>query len=78
MKSTGVVRSIDELGRFVIPKEIRDELGFYNKTKIEVLVNENSVILKKYAEDKCIFCGSNKDLIEFKEKYICSNCVKEL
>ena len=77
MKSTGMVRRIDELGRIVIPKEIRKKLGINIKDPMEIYADSNSVTLRK-VEDKCVFCGSTKNLITFKEKLICQKCFDEL
>ena len=77
MKSTGVIRKIDELGRIVIPKEVRKKLGINIKDPMEIYADSNSITLRK-VEDKCTFCGSTKDLIEFKGKLICKKCFDEL
>ena len=77
MKSTGMVRRIDELGRIVIPKEIRKKLGINIKDPMEIYADSNSVTLRKI-EDKCVFCGGTKNLNSFKEKLICQNCFDEL
>ena len=57
MKSTGVVRKIDELGRFVLPIELRKNLGINNRDAVEIFVEDDKIILKKY-EPSCIFCGN--------------------
>lgn len=77
MKSTGIVRNIDELGRVVVPKELRKKLGIANTDPVEIYVEEDKIILKKYAP-VCHFCGSTEDLQDFKEKKICSSCINEL
>ena len=77
MKTTGIVRNIDELGRLVIPKEIRDEKGFVKNTPVEIFVEEDTVIVKKYVP-VCRFCGSGQDLIEYKEQNVCKNCIESL
>ena len=77
MKSTGVVRRVDELGRIVIPKEIRNKLDIQEKDPIEIYVDGNSVILKK-VESNCIFCGSSRELIEYKGKLLCKKCLNNL
>ncbi len=77
MKSTGVVRKIDELGRVVIPKELRRKLGIKEKDPIEIHIDNHSIILKKI-ESHCIFCGKEKDLIPYKDKLICPKCLDEL
>lgn len=77
MKSTGMIRRVDELGRVVIPKEIRNKLDIQEKDPIEIYVDGDCIILKKF-ESNCIFCGNTKDLIEYKEKLICKKCLNNL
>ncbi|MBQ7668996.1 MAG: AbrB/MazE/SpoVT family DNA-binding domain-containing protein [Clostridia bacterium] len=77
MKATGIVRKVDELGRVVLPIELRRNLNISEKDSLEIYVDGNSVILKKYEPD-CIFCGNAKDVINFKGKNICSHCLKEM
>ena len=77
MKSTGVVRRVDELGRIVLPKELRRTLDISEKDGLEIFVDEDTVILKKYVP-ACIFCGEAKDIVNFKGKRICPSCIKEL
>ena len=77
MKSTGIVRKVDELGRIVIPIELRRTLDIAEKDALEIYVDENTIMLKKY-EPCCIFCGSSADLSIFKGKNICPDCIKEL
>ena len=76
MKSTGIIRAIDELGRIVIPKEIRKKLDFADKAPIEIFVDDENVILKKYVP-ACIFCGG-EDVVVFKDKKICRACISAL
>lgn len=77
MKSTGIVRRVDELGRVVIPIELRNKFNISEKDPIEIYVDGSSIILKKY-EQNCIFCGNTKRLIDYKGKLICSKCAKQL
>ena len=77
MKSTGMIRRVDELGRVVIPKEIRKKLSIEEKDPMEIYVEGHSIVLKK-VEEKCIFCGKSKDLINYKDKLICKKCLSEL
>ena len=77
MKSTGMIRRVDELGRVVIPKEIRNKLEISEKDPIEIYVEGKSIVLKKI-EDNCIFCGNNKNLISYKDKLICKKCLENL
>ncbi|MBE6075921.1 MAG: AbrB/MazE/SpoVT family DNA-binding domain-containing protein [Clostridium lundense] len=77
MKSTGVVRRVDDLGRIVIPKELRRTLDIVEKDALEIYTEGEQIILKKYAP-ACIFCGEASEVINFKGKNICKSCLKEL
>lgn len=77
MKSTGVVRRVDELGRIVIPIELRNKLGIVEKDPLEIYVDGSNIVLKKF-ETNCVFCGSSKKLIEYQDKLVCSKCIKKL
>ena len=65
MKSTGIVRKVDELGRIVLPIELRRTLGIEEKDRIEIFVDGESIILRKY-QPACIFCDNAKDIINYK------------
>ena len=77
MKATGIVRTVDELGRIVLPIEMRRTLDIAERDALEIYVEGSSVILKKY-KPSCIFCDSTKEVTEFKGKNICPKCLKEL
>ena len=77
MKATGIVRKVDELGRIVLPIELRNKLGIAEKDPIEIYVDGSSIILKKF-EPNCVFCGNSKDLITYNEKLICRKCQEKL
>ena len=77
MKSTGIVRKVDELGRIVLPIELRRTLGIEEKDRIEIFVEGESVILRKY-HPACIFCDNAKDLILYKGKNICPDCIRSM
>lgn len=77
MKSTGIVRKVDELGRVVIPIELRRTLNIEEKDSLEIYVDGEHIILKKY-EPACIFCGNAKDITVYKGKNICPTCMSEL
>lgn len=77
MKSTGIVRKVDNLGRVVIPIELRRNLGIDIKDALEIFVEDDQIILKKYAP-ACIFCGQAKDVKPFRGKNICPACKEEL
>ena len=75
MKSTGIVRKVDELGRIVLPIELRRTLGIEEKDRIEIFVDGESIILRKY-QPACIFCA--KDIINYKGKNICPDCIRAM
>lgn len=77
MKSTGIVRKVDELGRIVIPIELRRTLDINIKDSLEIFVDGSYVVLKKY-EPACIFCGNAKDVVNYKGKNICPECLADL
>ena len=77
MKSTGIVRRVDELGRVVIPIELRNSLKIAEKDPIEIFVDGTSIVLKKH-ESTCVFCGNTKKLVEYKDKLICEKCAKQI
>ena len=77
MKSTGIVRKVDELGRIVLPSELRKVLNINIKDPLEIYVSGDSIILKKYIP-ACIFCDSADDVKKFKGKNICKNCLEQM
>ncbi|MFW6021919.1 MAG: AbrB/MazE/SpoVT family DNA-binding domain-containing protein [Halanaerobiaceae bacterium] len=77
MKATGIVRKIDDLGRIVLPKELRKTMNIDKKDPMEIYVDEDTVILKKY-QPACIFCGNAEDTFEYKKKIICRDCLHEM
>ena len=77
MKSTGIVRRVDELGRVVIPIEIRNQFNIVEKDPIEIYVDGSSIVLKKF-EPNCIFCGSTENLYEYNDKLVCKECSKKI
>jgi transcriptional pleiotropic regulator of transition state genes len=78
MKSTGIVRKIDELGRVVLPKELRSTFDIESCDPLEVFVGDDgSIILKKY-ESACMLCNSIEDLTTFHDHYICHNCMRKM
>ncbi|MCD5413442.1 MAG: AbrB/MazE/SpoVT family DNA-binding domain-containing protein [Clostridiales bacterium] len=77
MKSIGIVRKVDELGRIVLPIELRRTLGVKVKDALEIYVDGASVILKKY-EPACSFCDNASDITVYKTKNICSECLTEI
>jgi transcriptional pleiotropic regulator of transition state genes len=77
MKSTGIVRKVDELGRVVLPIELRRTLGIGEKDALEIYVDAEKIILKKYAP-ACIFCGSADGIQQYHGKNICAECAIDL
>ena len=77
MKSTGIVRKVDELGRIVLPIELRRTLDIAEKDSLEIYMDGPAIVLKKY-QPACIFCDSAKDITVFKGKNICASCLQEL
>lgn len=77
MKSTGIVRKIDELGRIVLPIELRRNFDIGEKDALEIYVDQDMIILKKFSRS-CVFCGNSNDVIEFKGKNICLDCLAQL
>lgn len=77
MKATGIIRKIDELGRIVLPIELRKKLGIEQRDPIEIYVDGTSIVLKKH-ETECIFCGGKKKLSEYRGKHICEDCRKNI
>ena len=77
MQSTGIVRNVDPLGRFVLPIELRRMLGIEVNDALEIYRDGDTVILKKY-EPCCIFCGSTVSVEQYKGKSVCNACLQEL
>lgn len=78
IKSTGVVRKLDDLGRIVIPIELRRTMDIGLRDTLEIFVEDNDkIILKKY-HPACIFCNDAGDVTMYKDKLVCRNCLKEL
>lgn len=77
MKSTGIVRNVDELGRIVIPKEMRRKMDIANSDPVEIYVDGDKIILTKY-HPCCYFCGNESNVSEFKGKKICGECIREI
>lgn len=77
MKAIGVVRKTDNLGRIVLPKELRESLNIREKDALEIYVSEKEIILKKY-EPYCVFCEEVRSVINFKDKNICIDCIEKI
>lgn len=77
MKGTGIVRKVDELGRIVLPKELRKVLDINIKDPLEIFTEGKNIILKKY-NPGCVFCGNMNNVVRFRENNICSDCLEEI
>ena len=77
MKATGIVRKIDDLGRVTLPIELRRNLNLELKDPVEIFIEGDLIILKKY-EPACVFCGEANDVENFRGKNDCKSCAKEL
>lgn len=77
MKSTGVVRKVDELGRIVLPKELRTILNINERDSIEIFTDNDKIILQKY-QPACVFCNNANDIIYFNGKRVCAECIEKL
>ncbi len=78
MKSLGIVRQLDGAGRIVLPKELRKTLDLKdNVDSLEIFIDHDKIILRKYAPS-CIFCESMDDVVDFKGKNVCTECIKKL
>jgi len=77
MKATGIVRKVDELGRIVLPMELRRTLGIQKEDPVEIFVDDSNIIQRKY-EPACIFCGSAVEVSNIHGKNICRKCLDEL
>ena len=77
MKATGIVRKVEELGRIVLPIELRRTLDIAERDPLEIYVEGSSIVLKKY-RPTCVFCDSVKDISVYREKNVCARCLREL
>ena len=77
MKSVGIVRQVDVLGRIVLPVELRRTMGIDVKDTLEIFVEGDSIVLKKY-HPSCVFCNEARDVLPFKGQLVCASCLKKL
>ncbi len=77
MKSTGMVRRIDDLGRIVLPAEIRHSMDIQLRDALEIFTDEDRIILKKY-HPACIFCSNADDVVFFQDRRICKSCLEKI
>lgn len=77
MKSTGIIRKVDELGRIVLPIEMRRTLEIGERDELEIFVENDRIVLQKY-EPSCVFCTSSQGLTLFRGKNVCRDCIEKL
>jgi len=77
MKSTGIVRKVDELGRIVLPIELRRTLDIAERDELEIYLDDDKVVLRKY-EPSCIFCGSPRELVAYRGRNVCMDCIRKM
>lgn len=77
IKFTGIVRKVDELGRIVLPKELRDVFKIEHKDPIEIYVDGESIVLRKYTP-ACVFCGGGEAVTDFEGKKLCAECIEKI
>ena len=77
MKSTGIIRKVDELGRIVLPIELRRTMDIEERDRVEIYLEGDLIIVRKF-EQTCLFCGTARNLIAFKEKSACRDCIRVL
>ena len=77
MKSIGIVRKVDELGRIVLPIELRRTLDIAERDELEIYLDDDKVVLRKY-EPSCIFCGSPRSLVSYRGRNVCMECIKNM
>ena len=77
MKSTGIIRKVDELGRIVLPIELRRTLDIAERDELEIYLDDDKVVLKKY-EPSCIFCGSSCGLVSYHGRNVCMECIENM
>ena len=77
MKSACFVRKVDRLGRVVLPAELRHELNIAEQDTVEVQISGTSLVIQKY-EQACVFCGSSQDILAYRNRSICQQCLHSL
>lgn len=77
MKATGIIRKVDELGRIVLPIELRRTLDIAERDELEIYLDDDKVILKKY-EHCCVFCASTHDLVTYHGRNVCMECIQNM
>ena len=77
MENMGYSRRVDELGRVVLPIEIRRRLGIEERDALDISLDKDRIIMKKW-QQACVFCGSEISVDTYKEKQVCKSCAGEL
>ena len=77
MKSTGIIRKVDDLGRIVLPIELRRTLDIAERDELEIFMEDDRIVLKKF-EPACVFCSSEQGLISYRGKNICQECARRI
>ena len=77
MKSTGIIRKVDELGRIVLPVELRRSLDIEVRDELEIYLENDRIVLQKF-EPSCVFCASSHGLVTYRGKNVCQECVRNL
>ena len=77
MKSTGIIRKVDELGRIVLPIELRRTLDIAERDELEIFMEGDQIVLQKF-EPSCIFCASSSGLVTYRGKNVCQDCVRNM
>lgn len=77
LKSTGIVRKVDELGRIVLPIELRRTLDIAERDPLEIFVQDDTILLKKH-QTTCVFCDGTKDIVSYRGKNVCAACIASM
>ena len=77
MKSTGIIRKVDDLGRIVLPIELRRTLDIEERDELEIFMENDRIVLQKF-EPACLFCGSSRSLVSYRRKNVCQECIKKM
>ncbi len=77
LKSTGIIRKVDELGRIVLPIEIRRTLDIAERDELEIFMDNDQIVLQKF-EPSCIFCSSSQGLVSYRGKNVCQQCIRNI
>lgn len=77
MKSTGIIRKVDELGRIVLPAELRRTMDICEKDELEIYIDSDRIVLQKF-QPSCVFCASKQNLMRYRGKNICQDCIHNM